>query len=118
MFKKKYLKEIKINPGTEVSSLPANNHGWKMMLGEDLNAKVKNYVQALRSASTPIGSNVVMAAGEGIVRAHDRTLLVQYRDRIQILKSWAMSLLKRMSFVKCKTTTKSTPGMSGEDSRE
>lgn len=85
------------------------------MLGEQLDGKVKNYVQALRSAGTPIGSSIVMAAGEGIVRAHDRTLLVQHGGHIQITKSWAMSLMNRMGFVKRKATTKSTPGLSGED---
>ena len=84
------------------------------MLGEILDAKVKKYIQALRSAGTPIGSSIVMAAGEGIVRAHDRTLLVQHGGHIQITKTWALSLLKRMGFVKRKATTKSTPNMSGE----
>ena len=53
-----------------------------------------------------------MAAGEGLIKAHDRTMLVQHGGHIRITKSWAMSLLKRMDFVKCKATTKSTPGMS------
>ena len=85
------------------------------MLGEQLDAKVKNYVQALRSAGTPIGSSIVMAAGEGIVRAHDRTQPVQHGGHIQITKTWALSLLKRMGFIKRKATTKSTPSISGED---
>ena len=85
------------------------------MLGEQLDAKVKEYVQALRSAGTPIGSSIVMAAGEGIVRAHDRTLLVQHGGHIQITKTWALSLLKRMGVVKRKATTKSTSSMSGEE---
>ncbi len=39
-----------------------------------LDRKVQNYVRALRSAGTPIGSSVVMAAGEGMmVRAHNST---------------------------------------------
>ena len=55
-----------------------------------------------------------MAAGEGLIKAHDRTMLVQHGGHILITKSWAMSLLKRMGFVKRKATTKSTPGMSSE----
>ena len=41
------------------------------MLGEQLDAKVKKYIQALRNAGTPIGSSIVMAAGEGIVISKD-----------------------------------------------
>ncbi len=55
-----------------------------------------------------------MAAGEGLVRAYDRALLVDHGGHITITKSWAMSLLKRMG-VKRKATTKSTPGVSGEE---
>ena len=76
--------------------------------------KVKNYVQRLRINGAPIGSSIVMAAGESLIKAHDRTMLVQHGGHIQITKSWAMSLLKRMGFVKRKATTKSTPGMSSE----
>ena len=61
------------------------------MLGEQLDNKVQNHVQALRNAGTPTGSSVVMAAGEGVIRAHDRTLLVQHGGHIGITKSWAMS---------------------------
>ena len=90
LFKKKYLDEIKKleHTGTsEVTSLPKQRTGRKVMLGEQLDAKVKKYVQALRSAGTPIGSSIVMAAGEGIVRAHDRTLLVQHGGHIWITKT-------------------------------
>ena len=84
------------------------------MLGEELDSKVQNYVHALRSAGTPIGSNVMMAAGEGMVKAHDRTLLVQHGGHIRITKAWAISLLSRMGYVKHKATTKATPGLSAE----
>lgn len=94
--------------------LPRGKTGRKVMLGEQLNAKVK-YIQALRSTETPIGSSIVMAAGEGIARAHNRTLFVQHGGHIQITKTWALSLLKRMGFVKRKATTESTPSMSGEE---
>ena len=85
------------------------------MLWEQLDAKVKNYVQALRSAGIPIGFGIVIAAGEGIVRAHNRTQLMQRGGHIQITKTRILSLLKRMGFVKRKATTMSIPSMSGEE---
>ena len=84
------------------------------MLGEELDDKLKNYVQALRINGVPIGSSIVMAAGEGLIKAHDRTMLMQHGGHLRITKSWAMSMLKRMGFVKHKATTNSTPGMSSE----
>lgn len=120
LFKKKYMEEIKKreNPEDEVTTLPTLRRGRKVMLGEELDAKVKNYVLVLRNAGTPIGSSIVMAVGEGMVRAHDRTMLVQHGGHIQITKAWALSLLQRMGFVKRKATTKSTPGLSGEQIEE
>ena len=116
-FKKQYVEETKKreNPEAEVRSLHKLKRGRKVMLGEQLDAKVKNYILALRNAGAPIGSSVVMAAGEGIVRAHDRTQLVQHGGHIQITKTWALSLLKRIGFVKRKASTKATPNMSGEE---
>ena len=55
---------------------------------------------------------MVMAAAEGIVRAHDRSLLAENDGDIKITTTWAISLLSRMGYVKRKATTKSTPGMS------
>ena len=65
------------------------------MLGEQLDAKVKNYIQALRSAGTPIGSSIVMAAGECIVRVHDRTQLMQHGGHIQITKTCMGSVIAK-----------------------
>ena len=68
LFKKKYLDAVKKRHLTdaeseaEVTSLPARKRGRKMLLGEQLDAKVQSYVKALRSAGTPIGSSIVMAA--------------------------------------------------------
>ena len=101
--------------GSDVRSLSKRKTGRKVMLGEKLGGELKKYVHALRDAGTPIGSSVVMAAGEGIIRAHDRTLLVEHGGHMQPTKSWALSFLKRMGFVKRKATTKATPSMSTEE---
>ena len=117
LFKKKYCEEVQRHriPGTEfkeLTSLPERKRGRKVMLGEQLDGKVQAYIKALRGAGTPIGSNIVMAAAEGIVRAYDRTLLVDHGGTIAMTKTWALSLLGRMGYVKRKSTTKATLGMS------
>ena len=114
VFKKLYLSKVKKQQGSSVTNLNTLKRGRKLMLGEHLDAKVQTYVKALRDAGTPIGSSVVMAAGEGMVCTYDRTLLVKHGGYISITKSWAKSLLKRMGYVKRKATTKATPGMSAE----
>ena len=53
--------------------VPTLERGRKVMLGEELDDKGKNYVEALRINGAPIGSSIVMAAGEGLIKAHDRT---------------------------------------------
>ena len=55
-----------------------------------------------------------MAVDEGMIRAHDRTMLVQYGGYLEITKVLSHVIAKRMDFVKHKATTKSTPGMSAE----
>ena len=47
------------------------------MLGEERDGKVQSYVKALRTAGTPNSASVVMAAAEGIVKAYDRTIVVE-----------------------------------------
>ena len=80
LLKRKYLEEVKLRrimtgvEFEEVRSLPKRMCGKKVLLGE-LDVKVQDYIQALCSAGTPIGSSVVMAAATGIVMACDRTLL-------------------------------------------
>ena len=113
-FKKKYLEEVKKQKG-EVTKLAVKKRGRKVLLGEELDGMVQKYVQAIRNAGTPIGTSVVMAAAQGIVKANDRTLLFENGGYISITRNWALSLLGRMGYVKRKATTSSTPWMSDEE---
>ena len=99
----------------EVTKLTVKKHGRKVLLGEELDGMVQKYVQAIRNAGTPIGTSVVMAAAQSIVKAYDRTLLFENGGYIAITRSWALFLLGRMGYIKRKATTKSTPRMSDEE---
>ena len=123
VFKKTYLQEVKKLwvAGTdldEIKSLPACKRGRKLFLGDELDCRVQKYDKALCNAGTPLGSSIVTAAVEGIVKATDRTLLAEHGGHITLTKTWALSLLGRMGYVKRKATTKSTPGMSNKDFEE
>ena len=55
--------------------------------------EVQAYMKALRKAGTPVSIQVVLAA-------KDRTLLQKNGGTIQLKRSWAMSLLRRMGYVR------------------
>ena len=115
VFKKKYLLETKKDGEfKEVTSLPTKKLG---RIGKEVDGKVQEYVTAIRKAGTPIGSSLVMAAANGTIKGHDKTLLFENGGHILITRDWALSLLGRMGYVKRKATTKSTPRMSEEQSQ-
>ena len=66
--------------------------GRSLLLGE-LDEKLLVYVRALRDAGGSMGSIIVITTAEGIVTAHDRTLLVKYAGHINLTCEWALSLL-------------------------
>ena len=76
-----------------------------MLLGE-LDKDVRKYVSALWDAGIAIGTNITIAAVEGIVMVHNRSLLVQHGGYIELTCDWVLSLLNHMGFVKRKATTK------------
>ena len=108
-FKSKYLAALKTNveAGTDeqVKAIPAGKRGRLLLLGE-LDKDVQKYISALRDAGVAIGTKITIAAAEGIVMAHNRSLLVQHGGHIELTRDWALSLLSRMGFVKRKATTK------------
>ena len=52
-----------------------------------------------------ITKDVCITTGRAIVQDYDRTLFTEYGGSIELNKSWAMSLLHQMKFVKWKVTT-------------
>ena len=55
---------------------------------------------------------VILAAAEGIIKSRDHTLLVEHGGHIRLTKSWAVSLMQRMSFVKRHGSTKAKINLS------
>lgn len=49
-----------------------------------------------------MNTSIFMAVAVGITAAKDRGALIQHGGHIEITKSWAVSLLGRMSYVKRK----------------
>ena len=87
--------QMKNGDSEPVTAIAPGRRGCPLLLG-DLDKKVQAYVRAVRHAGGSIGSSIVIAAAEGIVTVHDRTLLVQYGGHINLTRDWALSLLSRM----------------------
>jgi hypothetical protein len=66
---------------------------------------VQTFVNNIRTSGGVINTAIVMASARGIVLAKDRPLLFENGGHIELTKSWAVSLLKRMGMVKRKGTT-------------
>ena len=67
----------------EISRLPKKKRGRPLTLGE-LDGKVQQYIRSLRRAGTPVNARIVMAAAEGIIKATDRTMLIENGGHIQL----------------------------------
>lgn len=88
-----------------MTELQPNKRGRKFLLGAELDSKVQTFVNNIRISGGVINTAIVMASGRGIVLAKDRSMLYENGGHIQISKSWAVSLLKRMGMVKRNGTT-------------
>ena len=82
--------------GAAVASLPEmpeNKQGRPLLLGEDLESQVKQFILELREHGSPVSTEVVVAAAKGIVEAKDSTLLIENGGTIDITKDWGRDCL-------------------------
>ena len=83
-----------------VKTLPTKVQGRPLLLGENLDRSVQEYIKALRAVGGDVNTAIVQAAAVEIVGARDPGLLREHGGHIKITKLWAKSILKRMGFVK------------------
>ena len=86
--------------------LPGNKPGKPLLLGDDLDKQVKDYIKYLSECSSAVNTAVVIAAAEEIVMNKNPSLLLCNDGGIHLTKDWAKSLLRRMGMVKRRVTTK------------
>ena len=80
--------------------------GRPLILGDDLDRQVREYVKYLRERGCVVNTAVVIAAAEGIVMNKNANLLSCNGGGILLTKDWAKYLLKRLGMVKRKANTK------------
>ena len=78
--------------------------GRKSLLGENLDNKIKQYVEKLRRSGGCVTSTVVLAAAIGIVKKEQPALL----ETVKLSRPWAYTQLKRYGYTK-RRSTKTAP---------
>ena len=78
----------------QVSSLSKKPQGRPLLLGQELDKSVQDYINAMRKVGGVVNTAIVIAAANGIVAARSPALLTQHGGHIDITKAWAKSLLK------------------------
>ena len=107
--KKAYYQELsrkrKAEEDLAISTLPTKKRGRPLLLGEDLDTKVQQYLRALRESGGAINTAIVLGAARGIILKTKRTVLAEYGGHVVLTKDWAKGLMQRMGFVKRRGTT-------------
>ena len=83
-----------------VQQLPPKKKACPLLIGEELDRQVRDYLQVLRKNEAPVNTAVVIACSDGIVRRKDANLLAINGGSITLSKDWAKYILKRMGWVK------------------
>ncbi len=91
-------------PGS-ITELQPKKRGRKLLLGDNLDAKVQLYLRKVREGGGAVSGRIAIAAARGILRRCNQSMLADNGGPIHLTKYWAHSLLKRMNFVQRKATT-------------
>ena len=106
-FKDSYLLHINNSTGpTDLQELLCKKHGRPLLIGEDLDEQVKQYITYLRKEGAVVNVHVVMMVGQEIVMGRDANLLACNEGSIVLTKEWARYVLQRMEMVKRRANTK------------
>ena len=81
---------------------PQKKRGRPYLLGEELEAKLQQYLKQAQLEGGPVNLRVLVAAVRGILLAYDKSRLQEFGGHIKL---WAHSLLHRMNFVQRKGAT-------------
>jgi len=99
-FKIKY-KDALESGSSSIDKIPSKRRGRPQLLGE-YDAQVQQFVKVLHKGGTSVTPQVVIAAAEGIISAKDKNLLATNGGSIQLSRTWAVSLMKRVGLRKRK----------------
>ena len=85
-----------------VCELPNKKMERPLLIGDEADKELQEYVRYLRATGAAVNTAVVIASAEGILLSKDANIL----KRITLTKDWAKSLLIRMGMVKRRVSSK------------
>ena len=91
---------------TKIEKLECTRRGHPLLLGPKIDGEVQEYVKSLREAGAVVNSAIVRGVAEGIVKKYGSNLLSCSGGHINLTKTWTLSFLDRIGFVKRRASTK------------
>ena len=115
----KYLREVSIRKRAgediNVKKLIGKKTGRPLLLGEDLDKQVREYLVSLRENGAIINTAITIACAKGVLKNYDSNLLECNGGHILLIKHWAKYLMERMGFVKRRASTKANVSIADFD---
>ena len=78
----------------EVQELPRKKTGRPLLVTEELDTQIQEYIKELRKRGLAINTSIVIASGRGIIMNKDANLLFENGGGINLTKDWAKYLMK------------------------
>ena len=103
---KKLIHNLSPDSPNIVREFVPKKRGQPLLIGEELDEQVREYIRELRREGVVINSDVAIAVGTGIIMNSNANLLVANSGHIDLTKHWEKYLLSRMGFVKRRVNTK------------
>ena len=95
----------------EITELPSNKSGRPLLLGEEVDRKVKAYLLSLCSCGAVLNKVITLTCAKGIVMNEDASSLDVSGGHISLTKHWVKNFLRRIGFIKRKGTPKARVGI-------
>ena len=100
---RKLIKQRGVNPAT-ILSMPKQETGRPLLLPDNVDFRVRKHLTAIREAGSIVNRRVAIATGIGCDRAMRPSLLPVHGGSLSLGRGWAVSILRRIGFVKLKGT--------------
>ena len=107
--KRAYLERLKtVQDPAAITSLPHGRLGRPLLLGDQFDKAVADYMMSLRAAGGVVNRSIAIAAAKGIVSHSKPSLLSEHGGPLNLGVKWAESFLRRHCLRKCQWLVKKT----------
>ena len=96
---------VLVHVPVSIKVLPTKRQGRPLLVAQKLDETIQGFIKEARKAGGVINTSVVVAMAMGIITSKDPSLLHENGGHLVITSSWAKSILKRMGYVKRKSSS-------------